>query len=225
MRDTTDASLCSPLLVRILFGMVRGRVPDAVETVIAITRAGGAASALTASYARAQLHPTPATLGPGTDPRGLLDVIDRDALFARMARDRARELVAHIGFLRSLRQLHDSGVTEAHLAVRNGCSAAEIGHLLARARVEAPDIAPGSRGGTAYEIAARGAAGELDPATVRAELISWVYEPADAAVPAVPGGFDHQVGRAYTDGPLTDDDYDLIRTAVTRHDDDRRRRP
>lgn len=156
-------------------------------------------------------------------------MIDRDALFARMARDRAREVVAHIEFLRSLRQLHDSGVTEAHLAVRNGCSAAEIGHLLARAPVEAPDIAPGSHGGTAYEIAARGAAGELDPATVRAELISWAYQPAhaptDAVAPIAPGGFDNQVGRAYTDGLLTDDDYDLIRTAVTRHDDDRRRSP
>ena len=154
-------------------------------------------------------------------------MIDRDALFDRMTRDRAREVAAHIGFLRSLRQLHGSGVTEAHLAVRNGCSAAEIGHLLARARVEAPDIRPGTHGGTAYEIAARGAAGELDPATVRAELISWAYEPAhapDAAVPAVPGGFDDQVGRAYTDGLLTDDDYDLIRTAVTRHDDDDRHR-
>ncbi|WP_143548800.1 hypothetical protein [Rhodococcus sp. ACPA1] len=48
--------------------------------------------------------------------------------------------------------------------------------MLHRARVEAPDVRPGTHGGTAYEVAARCAAGEIDPATMRAELIGWEYD-------------------------------------------------
>ena len=38
-------------------------------------------------------------------------MMDRDRLFSSLAENRAREMVAHIGFLRKLRQLYEGGVT------------------------------------------------------------------------------------------------------------------
>ncbi|MCQ4117580.1 hypothetical protein [Rhodococcus tibetensis] len=84
-----------------------------------------------------------------------------------------------------------------------------------RARVEAPDVRPGTHGGTAYEVAARCAAGEIDPATMRAELIGWKYDKpmapsadpdVDDVRPHTEGGFNHQVGRALSHGFLTEED-------------------
>ncbi|EID81758.1 MULTISPECIES: hypothetical protein [Rhodococcus] len=150
-------------------------------------------------------------------------MIDRDRLFRGMAENRAREVVAHIGFLRNLRQLYEGGVTQTRLAQVNGVSQPAISQMLQRARVEAPDVRPGTHGGTAYEIAARCAAGEIDPATMRAELIGWDYETpmaltgypdVDDVRPHAEGGFNHQVGRALTHGFLTDEDYDLILDAL-----------
>ncbi|MFD9663121.1 hypothetical protein ACFWAY_16085 [Rhodococcus sp. NPDC059968] len=57
------------------------------------------------------------------------------------------------------------------MAEVNGVSQPPISQMLQRARVEAPDVRPGTHGGTAYEVAARCAAGEIDPETMRAELI------------------------------------------------------
>ena len=95
--------------------------------------------------------------------------------------------------------------------------------MLQRARVEAPDVRPGTHGGTAYEVAARCAAGEIDPATMRAELIGWEYDKpvapsgypdVDDVRPTPEGGFNKQVGRALTHGFLTVEDYDLILGAL-----------
>ena len=150
-------------------------------------------------------------------------MIDRDRLFRGMAENRAREVVAHIGFLRNLRQLYEGGVTQTRLAQFNGVSQPAISQMLQRARVEAPDVRPGTHGGTAYEIAARCAAGEIDPATMRAELIGWDYDKpieltgypdVDDVRPHAEGGFNHQVRRALTHGFLTDEDYDLILDAL-----------
>ncbi|MDH6293169.1 hypothetical protein [Rhodococcus opacus] len=150
-------------------------------------------------------------------------MMDRDRLFSSMAENRAREVVAHIGFLRNLRQLYEGGVTQTRLAEVNGVSQPAISQMLQRARIEAPDVRPGAHGGTAYEIAARCAAGEIDPATMRAELIGWEYDKpmaptaypdVDDVRPHAEGGFNHQVGRALTHGFLTDEDYDLILDAL-----------
>ncbi|MFF2110283.1 hypothetical protein [Rhodococcus koreensis] len=150
-------------------------------------------------------------------------MIDRDRLFSSMAENRAREVVAHIGFLRNLRQLYEGGVTQTRLAQVNAVSQPAISQMLQRARVEAPDVRPGTHGGTAYEIAARCAAGEIDPATMRAELIGWecdtpmasaAYPDVDDARPTPEGGVNHPIGRALTHGFLTDEDYDLILDAL-----------
>ncbi|MFE7422769.1 hypothetical protein [Rhodococcus sp. NPDC057529] len=150
-------------------------------------------------------------------------MIDRDRLFRGMAENRAREVVAHIGFLRNLRQLHEGGVTQTRLAQVNGVSQPAISQMLQRARIEAPDVRPDTHGGTAYEIAARCAAGEIDPATMRAELIGWQYDKplppsgypdVDDVRPTPEGGFNHQVGRALSHGFLTGEDYDLILDAL-----------
>ncbi|MFE5702007.1 hypothetical protein [Rhodococcus koreensis] len=150
-------------------------------------------------------------------------MMDRDRLFSSMAENRARAVVAHIGFLRNLRQLYEGGVTQTRLAQVNGVSQPAISQMLQRARLEAPDVRPGTHGGTAYEIAARCAAGEIDPAAMRAELIGWEYDTptaptaypdADDVRPQTEGGFNRQVGRALTHGFLTGEDYDLILDAL-----------
>ncbi|MFI5436403.1 hypothetical protein ACHMZP_31945 [Rhodococcus baikonurensis] len=149
--------------------------------------------------------------------------MDRDRLFTSMAQNRAREAVAHMGFLRNLRQLHADGVTQKRLAEVNGVSQPAISQMLQRARIEAPDIRPGTHGGTPYEVAARRAAGEITQETMRAELIGWEYQKpmpssaypdVDDVRPHAAGGFNNQVGRALTDGFLTDEDYDVILDAL-----------
>ncbi|MGW6378171.1 hypothetical protein ACWFRB_19135 [Rhodococcus sp. NPDC055112] len=87
--------------------------------------------------------------------------MDRDQLCRKLARDKAREKVARINYLRHLRQLYESGLTQVALAEVENVSQPTISDLLRRARVEAPDVRPGTHGGTAYEIAARYAAGEM----------------------------------------------------------------
>ncbi|PQP16585.1 hypothetical protein [Rhodococcus opacus] len=150
-------------------------------------------------------------------------MMDRDRLFSSMAENRAREVVAHIGFLRNLRQLYEGGVTQTRLAQVIGVSQPAISQMLQRARVEAPDVRPGTHGGTAYEVAARCAAGEIDRAMMRAELIGWEYDKplassgypdVDDVRPHAECGFNHQVGRALTHGFLTDEDYDPILDAL-----------
>ncbi|WP_209448841.1 hypothetical protein [Rhodococcus qingshengii] len=151
-------------------------------------------------------------------------MLDRARLFTTMAQNRALEVVAHIEFLRTLRQLHTDGVTQTRLAQVNAVSQPAICQMLRRARVEAPDVRPGTHGGTPYEIAARCAAGEIDEATMRAELIGWSYQKSelptgypgvDDVRPQPVGGFNNQVGRALADGFLTDEDYDVILDALT----------
>ncbi|MDV6246661.1 hypothetical protein [Rhodococcus opacus] len=57
-------------------------------------------------------------------------------------------MLAHIGFLPNLRQLYEGGVTQKRLAEVNGDSQPAISQMLQRARVEAPDVRPGTHGGT-----------------------------------------------------------------------------
>jgi len=149
--------------------------------------------------------------------------METEQLFTEMAQARAREVVAHIEFLRNLRQLNARGVTQTLLAKRNTVSQPAIHQMLRRAELEAPDVRPGTHGGTAYEIAVRCAAGEIDRETMRRELIEWVYEKpmAPSAYPDVndvrpiaEGGFNNQVGRAYDHGFLDAADYDLILDAL-----------
>lgn len=144
---------------------------------------------------------------------------EQQQLYRELAQDKAREKVARINYLRHLRQLHESGLTQATLAEVENVSQPTISDLLKRAHIEAPDIRPGTHGGTAYEIAARYAAGEIDRATVRRELIEWTYEKpgapnpfpyANDVAPFIEGGFNNQVGRALSDRFLTDEDYDAV---------------
>jgi len=149
--------------------------------------------------------------------------LDRERLFTSMAQNRAREVVAHIEFLRTLRQLYADGVNQTRLAQVNAVSQPAICQMLRRARVEAPDVRPGTHGGTPYEVAARRAADEIDEDTMRAELIGWTYPNSespsgypdvDDVRPQAVDGFNNQVGRALADGFLTDEDYDVILDAL-----------
>lgn len=149
--------------------------------------------------------------------------LDVDQLVADLPRQKAREAVAHIAYLRSLRQLYESGYTQKRLAELVGVAQPSISDMLRRARIEAPDVRPGTHGGTAYEIAARYTAGELDRDVALRELIEWTYErPADPnpfpwvndGAPVVEGSFQNQVIRAKRAGFLTREDYATIFDAL-----------
>lgn len=93
------------------------------------------------------------------------------------------------------------------------------GSWLRRARIEAPDVRPGTHGGTPYEIAARYAAGEIEQAVALRELTGWRYERTgetnpfpwvNDGAPMVEGSFNTQIGRALRDGFLADEDYDYL---------------
>lgn len=148
---------------------------------------------------------------------------EQQQLYRGLAQDKAREKVARINYLRHLRQLYESGLTQTDLARIADVSQPTISDLLKRARVEALDVRPGTHGGTAYEIAARYAAGEIDRVTLRRELIEWTYEKpgapspfphANDAPPITEGGFNNQVGRALDEGLLDDEDYDAVLDAL-----------
>ena len=146
-----------------------------------------------------------------------------EQLVADLRREKARETAAHIAYLRHLRQLHERGFTQVRLAKIVGVSQPTISDLLRRARLDAPDPRPGTHGGTAYEIAARYAAGEITRARMMAELTAWEYERAaesgpfewsEDGNPAVDGSFTMQVGRALREGFLADEDYDVLLGAL-----------
>lgn len=143
--------------------------------------------------------------------------MNAEELVADLRRQKAREIVAQIVRLRDVRQLHELGYTQAKLAEIIGVTQPAISDMLRRARLDAPDVRPGTHGGTAYEIAARYAAGEIDRAVALRELSEWKYEPLpppppaeytwfDGAPPAS-GSFRSQIGRARRAGFLTRDDY------------------
>ncbi|MEE2061600.1 helix-turn-helix transcriptional regulator [Rhodococcus artemisiae] len=149
-----------------------------------------------------------------------------EQLVADLGREKARETAAHIAYLRHLRQLHERGFTQMRLAKIVGVSQPTISDMLRRARIDAPDLRRGTHGGTAYEIAARYAAGEITRAAMMRELTDWEYErPAEAnpfewaddGNPATEGSFTMQVGRALRDGFLTDEDYDALLEALADH--------
>ncbi|RVW04423.1 hypothetical protein [Rhodococcus spongiicola] len=146
-------------------------------------------------------------------------MLDKEKLFTELGNEKARETASHIGFLRSLRQLSEAGVPQTVLAARVGVSQPAISDMLRRARLNAPDVRPGTHGGTPYEIAARYAAGELDRETMIRELVEWEYEPPpepnpladiDTYKPPRRGGFNNQVGRAFDDKFLTDEEYNAV---------------
>jgi ParB-like chromosome segregation protein Spo0J len=150
--------------------------------------------------------------------------MDAEGLVADLRRQTARETVARITKLRDLRQLHEmNGYTQVELAKILKVSQPSISDMLRRARIEAPDVRPGTHGGTAYEIAARYAAGELDRETALRELIEWRYEPAaepnpfpwvNDGAPVVDGSFQNQVVRAKRVGFLTREDYAFLFDAM-----------
>ncbi len=149
-----------------------------------------------------------------------------EQVLADLGREKARETAAHTAYLRHLRQLHERGFTRVRLAEIVGVSQPTISDMLRRACIDAPDVRPGTHGGTAYEIAVRYAAGEIPRATMMRELADWVYERpaepspvawADDGNPAVEGSATLQVGRALRDGFLTDEDYDALLDALADH--------
>jgi hypothetical protein len=150
--------------------------------------------------------------------------VDIDTLHEAMRRARAREVLAHIEFLRCARQLNARGITQTELADRCRVSQPGMRQMLLRAQDQAPDVRPGTHGGTAFEIAVRCAAGEIDRATMRRELIGWKYDRYEGppnpyadlndVPPIIECSFKHQVGRAYSDGFLNAEDYDLILNAL-----------
>lgn len=153
----------------------------------------------------------------------MTNMMNPEQLVVDLGRQKARETAAHIAFLRRLRQLHERGYTQVNLAKIVKVSQPTISDMLRRARIDAPDVRPGTHGGTPYEIAARYAAGEIDRAVALRELIDWQYErPAEPnpfkwvndGAPIVEGSFNMQIGRALRDGLLTDEDYDALLDAL-----------
>ncbi|WP_420879302.1 hypothetical protein [Rhodococcus sp. (in: high G+C Gram-positive bacteria)] len=146
-----------------------------------------------------------------------------DQVTAALIRDQARECVARIAYLRSLRRLHENGYTETALAAITGKSMAAVRDLLVRARIDAPELRPDFHGGTPYEIAAHYAAGNLERHVALQELIAWRYDrPADPnpfpwvndGAPIVHGTFNIQIGQAVRDRFLTEGDYDALLEAL-----------
>lgn len=70
-----------------------------------------------------------------------------EQLIADLGREKARETAAHIAYLRHLRQLHERGFIQVRLAKIVGVSQPTISDMLRRARVDAPDVRPGTHGG------------------------------------------------------------------------------
>ncbi|MGW4482029.1 helix-turn-helix domain-containing protein [Rhodococcus triatomae] len=146
-----------------------------------------------------------------------------EELVADLARQVARETAAKIAKLRNVRQLHEHGYTQVQLATILGVSQPAISDMLRRARIDAPDVRPGTHGGTAYEIAARYAAGEIDRAVALRELAEWEYEPEDApnpntwlndGTPPVRGSVATELDRVMRARFLTDTDYDTLLDAL-----------
>lgn len=150
--------------------------------------------------------------------------MDVEELVADLRWERAREKAANIACLRRLRQLHELGFTPRELASITNDTETSINDMLRRARIDAPDVRPGTHGGTAYEIAVRYAAGEIDREVALRELIEWKYEPAaepspfpwlNGGAPIVDGSFQNQVVRAKRAGFLSRDDYAAVFNALT----------
>ncbi|WP_458683175.1 helix-turn-helix domain-containing protein [Prescottella equi] len=150
-------------------------------------------------------------------------MMNPEQLVADLRRQKARATAARIAYLRCLRQLHERGYTQVNLAKLVGVSQPTISDMLRRARIDAPDIRPGTHGGTPYEIAARYTAGEIDRAVALRELTGWQYpRPVEAnpfvwandGAPVVEDSFNLQIGRALRDSCLTDEDYDALLEAL-----------
>ncbi|NKR65320.1 hypothetical protein GS491_26415 [Rhodococcus hoagii] len=148
---------------------------------------------------------------------------DPEQLVVDLRRQKARETAARIAYLRGLRQLHELGYTQAHLAKLVAVNQPTISDMLRRARVHAPDVRAGTHGGTPYEICARYAAGEIDRTVALRELAEWRYEcPAEPnpfewandGAPVVEGSFNLQIGHALRDGFFTEEDYDTLLDAL-----------
>ncbi|RMB70186.1 hypothetical protein AYK61_25975 [Rhodococcus sp. SBT000017] len=138
-----------------------------------------------------------------------------------MTTAKAHVVLARIEQLRKVRQAYERGVHQTDLAEANKVSQPAISQWLKMARIDAPDIRPGTAGGTPYEIAARCAAGLLSREAMIKQLSSWVYSRAEMSpdgegdVPPLNlSGFNLQVGRALDDRFIDDAEYDRILEAV-----------
>ncbi|MCZ4518928.1 helix-turn-helix transcriptional regulator [Rhodococcus ruber] len=151
----------------------------------------------------------------------MTDVPERE-LERTMMKSRANGAVDRIEFLRCLRQLHEQKMwTQTRLAKANGVTQPAISKWLKMARIDAPDLRPGTAGGTPYEIAARYAAGLLDRETMIEQLSEWVRHAAtqtasseDDVSPLNSSGFNLQVGRAMADRFIDETDFDRILDAI-----------
>ncbi|MCE4268564.1 helix-turn-helix domain-containing protein [Rhodococcus globerulus] len=149
------------------------------------------------------------------------DVLERQ-LETTMTTSKARVAVDRIEHLRSVRQLHEQKKwSQTRLAEANGVSQPAISQWLKMARIDAPDVRPGTDGGTAYEILARYAANLLTRETMLEQLSAWLYardEQATVGEGDVPplnlSGFNLQVGRALDERFIDENDYDSILEAV-----------
>lgn len=149
------------------------------------------------------------------------DALERQ-LETTMTTSKARVAVDRIEHLRSMRQLHEQKKwSQTRLAEANGVSQPAISQWLKMARIDAPDIRPGTDGGTPYEILARYAAKLLTREAMVEQLSAWRYERADETAvgegdvpPLNLSGFNLQIGRALDERFIDEDDYDSILEAV-----------
>lgn len=150
------------------------------------------------------------------------DVLSRADAVVRVRRAKARkdagDHLLRVEFQRALLAAVSSGMTQVELAAVLEVRQPTVQEALKRARAEAGEPAPGRHGATPLEVAERYAVGEIDRATMLAELTSWDYRPM-AGVEAgddlgtyVTGSFDDvvtAVGRGY----LEEEDYNAIVSA------------
>lgn len=128
-------------------------------------------------------------------------------------RNRVREQIAHLDYLRSL-AVAAHGAAQRQLADVLGISQAAVSKTLRSARA-VPPVREGFSGAGPYEIAQRYAAGELTREQVVDELVRWQYEPMprtdgwDDLLVIEPGTFE-DVAQARRHGLIEDSVYDEV---------------
>lgn len=140
---------------------------------------------------------------------------------ARLARAAARRARADAEFYATVAEIGGT-VPQTRIADVLHTTQSNVSRWAARGRQQAEETAPGQLGRTAYEVAQRHAAGEITREQMLDALSSWPYEPITPApandwygMPEIPpGSFEKTVGRAYTDGLITGEDYDAIVDAL-----------
>lgn len=127
---------------------------------------------------------------------------------------RSRRAVDGLDYLRELRRL-SAGMSQTDLAQSLGVTQPTISAAL-KSAAKVPDLLEGFSGASAYEIAQRYAAGEIDRDQLVDELTRWEYVPTPHTegpyddLLILPEGTFEEVGRALDQGLIEGETYDVI---------------